>query len=205
MRRIKVKKLILTMILSTVMIFVVACGDNVNNDKGAANNNVVENNNNDDTENNSSEPTRYQVGETGKITSRGYDFEYEATVNEYEITDKSDKYDMNDFYMNYEENNYDDSYIVISNVTIHNTSDENFTPSQHIPMHVSEAGNEAGEDVIYDYFPEFDENVAPGESITGDLITHAEITPEDDIEGYWLKFETITENETIWELPNTIN
>src|SRR5699024_3499940 len=130
------------------------------------NNQEVANDNNNDNESaNETEDKIYQVGETATITSRGYDFEYEATVNEYEITNESDTYDMNDFYMNYDENNYDYSYIVISNVTIHNTSDENFTPSEHIPMHVSESGNDAGKDVIFDYFPEFDENVAPGESI----------------------------------------
>src|SRR5690625_2177364 len=188
-----------------------ACGNDDNNEQTQNNQGTnteenVEANNDNEGSNNSAGKTGedgqpiYQVGETGEIESKGYDFKYEATVNEYEIRDDSDKYDMEDFYMA----DYDDAYIVISNVTIHNTSDENFTPSKHVPMHVSEAGNDAGEDVIYDYFPEFDENLEPGESITGDLITHAEITEMDNIDAYWLKFETITANETIWELPNTV-
>lgn len=118
----------------------------------------------------------YQVRETGAITSRMYDFEYEATVNEYEIT----------------------------NITIHNTSDENFTPSEHIPMHISEEKMDAGEDMIFDYSPEFEENLAPGDSITGELVTPVEITELDDFENLWLKFETITESEIIWILPNTV-
>src|SRR5699024_2477039 len=162
------RKILLITILS-MLVILAACGNNDNSSNQEIDNNG-NNNNNNTSENVEEEDKIYQVGETATITSRGYDFEYEATVNEYEITDKSDTYDMNDFYMNYDKNNYDDSYIVISNVTIHNTSDENFTPSKHIPMHVSESGNEAGEDVIFDYFPEFDENLEPGESITGDLI-----------------------------------
>lgn len=146
----------------------------------------------------------YQVGETGAITSRMYDFEYEATVNEYEITNNSDKYDMNDFYLNYDENKYKTAYIIITNITIHNTSDENFTPSEHIPMHISEEEMDAGEDVIFDYSPEFKENLAPGDSITGELVTPVEITELDDFENLWLKFETITESEIIWILPNTV-
>jgi len=210
------KKITALFLAVLIIALLAACGNDDNKDEQNQDNqdtnaevNAEENNDNDGGNDSPGETGEdgqpiYQVGETGKIESRGYGFEYEATVNEYEITNKSDKYDMNDFYMNYDENNYDDSYIVISNVTIHNTSDENFTPSEHVPMHVSESGNDAGEDVIYDYFPEFDENLEPGESITGDLITHAEITEMDNIDAYWLKFETITANETIWELPNTV-
>jgi len=205
------KKLIALLLAAMTILLLVACGDEDSQNEQAQSNDEEENvaEENDDENTSSQEADEegkamYQVGETAKITSKGYDFEYEATVNEYEITNDSDEYDMDDFYMNYTEDKYKDSYILISNVTIHNTSDENITPSKHIPMHVSDAGAKAGEDVIYDYFPEFDENLEPGESITGDLITHADIYEPEEFEGYWLKFETITANETIWELPNTV-
>lgn len=80
---------------------------------------------------------------------------------------------MGDFYLDYSKTPIDDAYIIISNVRIHNTSDENITPSRHIPIDVSKVEAKAREEVIFDYFPEFEDNLAPGESIMGDLITHA--------------------------------
>src|SRR5699024_8647129 len=126
----------------------------------------------------------YQVEETATVTSREYDFEYEATVNEYEITNNSDKYDMNDFYLNYDENNYDTAYIIITNVTIHNTSDENFTMNENITMHISEEGIDAGEDVIFYYSREFKENLDIGDTITGEIVTPVQITELDDFDNF---------------------
>ena len=188
-----------------------ACGDDKESndnvtDSESSNEIEEEENSNEETQGDQKSDEFYQVGETATIISEMYGFEYEATVNEYEITDSSDKYDMNDFFLNYDENvdGFDNAYIIITDITIHNTSDENFTPSKHIPMHVSEKGYESGEDVMFDYSPDFDENLEPGDSVTGELVIPIDIGENDNIEEYWFKFETISENETIWILPNTV-
>src|SRR5699024_7888981 len=106
----KRKTALLLFTIITAMVLT-ACGDDKKrSDKGtdSVSSNELDNkeNSNKETQHDQKTDVFYQVEETATVTSREYDFEYEATVNEYEITNNSDKYDMNDFYLNYDENNY---------------------------------------------------------------------------------------------------
>src|SRR5699024_7839013 len=145
----------------------------------------------------------HQVGDTAVVTSDIYDFDYEITVNDYEITNDSDQYDMNEFYNNFDEDS-EGRYIAIVNVTIKNITDETYIPNQMFSANLSEIGDDAGDTSTDDYFPEADEDLEGGDSITGDLIYHVTIDEGDDIEGYWFKYEVMSDEETIWELPNTV-
>lgn len=208
----KRKKVILLFAIIIAIMVLAACGDDdassneVNNsekvDSGESNNET----NNEEASKDEEGDKLYQVGETAHITSMEYDFDYEVTVNEYEITNTSDKYDITDYVLDFdEEKDSDEIFFLISNVTITNTSDENFTPVKHISMHLSDEGDDAGEIPSFEEgFPEAEENLEPGESITGDMISVIVGWEGDFSDSYWLKFETIRDNETIWELPNTV-
>lgn len=36
------------------------------------------------------------------------------------------------------------------------------------------------------------------------MIATLQMTDNNPTKNYWLKFETLTDSETIWELPNTV-
>lgn len=195
---------ILAITILSMLFILAACGNN-NND--SVNNQSENDSNNEQTENNLDNDEAkefYHAGETATIESEIYGYSYEVTVNDYEITNNSESYPMDDFYGDYKEGD-NDRFLLVSNVTINNTSEEHFTPSKHIPMHVTEEGNESGEIVDLEKgFTEALEDVEPGESITGDMIATLQMTDNNPAKNYWLKFETLTDSETIWELPNTV-
>lgn len=196
------KKISVILTLSAILFILGACdsgdtdtGDN-QNDAGAT---TDDQNENEET----AEDKIYQVGETAVVTSDLYDFDYEITVNDYEITNSSEKYDMNEFYQGFEEDS-EGKYIAIVNVTIKNITDQTYVPNRMFSANLSQIGQEAGDTSVDDYFPEVEEDLAPGDSITGDIIYHVTISEGDDIEGYWFKYEVMSDEETVWELPNTV-
>lgn len=209
------RKIVLLLFAIITVMALVACGNNdatgdeVNDSEGSKevdNNENSNETNNDETSKDENKDKFYQVGETAHISSIGYGFDYEVTVNEYEITNTSDKYEIKDYVLDFdEEKDAGEIFFLIANVTITNTSDENFTPIKHVSMNLSDEGKDAGEIPSFEEgFPEAEENLEPGESITGDMIEVVVGYEGDFSDSYWLKFETMTDNETIWELPNTV-
>src|SRR5699024_12855206 len=92
----KRKTALLLCTIVTAMVLTDCGDDKKTSNKGidSVSSNELDNkeNSNEETQQDQKKDEFYQVGETATVASREYDFEYEATVNEYEITNNSDKY-----------------------------------------------------------------------------------------------------------------
>src|SRR5690625_3630407 len=139
----------------------------------------------------------YQIGETEVITSDIYDFDYEVTVTDFTITDEVDGVNISDQILGLLED--DPSRFAVVDVTIKNISDESYIPNEMFSANFSLVDEEAGVVSIEEFFPEGDEELAPGEEVSGHIVYTHEL---DDEEAYWVKYEVMSDNEGIFELPN---
>lgn len=138
-----------------------------------------------------------QIGETAVITSDIYDFDYEVTVTDFTITDEVDGVNISDQILGLLED--DPSRFAVVDVTIKNISDESYIPNEMFSANFSLVDEEAGVVSIEEFFPEGDEELAPGEEVSGHIVYTHEL---DDEEAYWVKYEVMSDNEVIFELPN---
>ena len=182
-------------------IFIAGCSnDDTSNEASTDDDQVTEDNQSEDenTYNDDGEEKKdvYQIGETATITSRQYKFDYEVTVNDFELTtdDVGGKSLEEDYGYTAEE----DGRIAVANVTIKNISDETYIPNEKISAQLEiGGGHELSDDEI---FTERDEELKPGAEITGDLV----FTGRDfyDEELVYLAYEFGARNyETKFELP----
>ncbi|MBM7597883.1 hypothetical protein JOC34_000240 [Virgibacillus halotolerans] len=137
----------------------------------------------------------YQIGETAVITSDMYDFDYEVTVNDFELTEEVEGVKINEFLSGADDT---DRFAAID-VTIKNISDEAYIPNEMFSANFSKIDEEAGHISEDEFFTERDEELAPGEEITGPIVFLAGI---DEADTFLMKYEVTTDEETHFELPN---
>ncbi|GGP08558.1 DUF4352 domain-containing protein [Oceanobacillus neutriphilus] len=141
------------------------------------------------------EKPTYQIGKTATITSDLYGFDYEVTVNDFQLTREVDETPIEDYLIGARE---EDRFAVVD-VTIKNISEEAYVPNQMFSANFS-AIDENGGDISNDeFFAAGDEELAPGEELTGHLVYLTDINYADT---FVLKYEFMSDQETHFELPN---
>ncbi len=139
----------------------------------------------------------YQIGETATITSDIYDFDYEVTVTDFQITDEVDGTSIFEYVQGLEED--DPSRFAVVDVTIKNISDEAYIPNEMFSANLSNVNEKAGKRSELEFSPELDKELAPGEEVESKIVYDHYL---DDEEAYWFKYEIMSKKETIFELPN---
>ncbi|MDY7045184.1 DUF4352 domain-containing protein [Virgibacillus sp. M23] len=174
-----------------MLIFVVA---------GCSNNNEGDNKEKKDVDKEQATETNndkkvYQIEETAKITSDLYDFDYEVTVNDFQLTKKVDGTTIEDYVTGARE---EDRFAVVE-LTIKNISDRAYVPNEMFSANFTEMGAEGGHTSNDEFFTVGDEELAPGEELKGHLVY---LTSVDYADTFVLKYEMMSDEETHFELPN---
>ncbi|HEY4601385.1 MAG TPA: DUF4352 domain-containing protein [Cerasibacillus sp.] len=196
-------KRILVILLTSLLLILTACGGNDSTENTSANNekdnqNTTEENNNNNKEESDGEIPVYQIGETAIIYSEDFDLDYEVTVNSFEIAKEVNGVGIEELVTNVEED--DEGGFLAIEVTYTNISDEAYTPNERF---LSYFGYGGGGESLTDYddmfFPELEEELAPGEEITGKLVYLSAAAIEDY---FTLTYEPMQDGETWFHLPN---
>lgn len=158
-RREKMKRFMFMIIVSVFVI--VGCNGNDTEDNDGEDNKDV-----DSVEDEQQEV--YQIGETAVGESSSYGFPYEVTVNDFELTtDPVEGQELEDFFSETSSPSEDTRFAIV-NISLENTGDEGFIMNNTFtPVLMGEMTNETPE--IY-AMPTFDEEILPGEELTGDLV-----------------------------------
>ncbi|WP_188453573.1 DUF4352 domain-containing protein [Virgibacillus oceani] len=196
------KRLLILFLATSLVLVISGCSDNsVNENKTNQDTNETQSedvNNNSDNESKSENEKKkiYQVGETAKIISGLYDFPYEVTVNSFELIRKEkDGINPKELYGGELE---PEESIAIANVTIKNISDMPFIPNEKISAQFLMEGK-ASQNSFDQFFTERNEELKPGEEITGNL---AYFKMYDSNEDFQLVYEFKDKQETKFLLPN---
>ncbi|ASK62858.1 hypothetical protein CFK37_12215 [Virgibacillus phasianinus] len=188
-------KKILVLLFATLLLVVSACDDSDEASKSNDNDEKASETTGDNKKGEKLKDKRiYRIGETAEIFSSTYDFPYEVTVNSFKLTtDAVEGVTLAD-------KGYDGSRngkFAVVNVTIKNTSDRPFVPKEKISAQLlSESVAETSDDK---FFKERNEELKPGEEVTGNLV----YTHSFDDEVYFLTYEQKATTETKFELPVT--
>ncbi|GEN88357.1 DUF4352 domain-containing protein [Oceanobacillus sp. FSL W8-0428] len=185
-------------ILLFAILLLAACSD-----EGEATENTGEENTDNTTENETDADTSeeaeqkkvYQIGETAVITSDLYEFDYEVTVNDFQLTKEVDGSTIDDYLSGARE---EDVFAVVD-ITIKNISDESYVPNQMFSANFSGIDEDGGHTSYDEFFPEGDEELAPGDEVEGHLVY---TTTTDYADAFLLKYEFTSDTETHFELPN---
>ncbi|WP_066187925.1 MULTISPECIES: DUF4352 domain-containing protein [Gracilibacillus] len=196
-------KKILILLFAGLLLAACSDGGEATEDTGEENtNSTTENDTETDSETSGEEDQDqkqvYQIGETATITSDMYEFDYEVTVNDFNLTKEVDGNTIEDYITGAREQ---DVFAVVD-VTIKNISDESYVPNQMFSANLS-AIDEDGGDTSYDeLFPEGEEELAPGDEVNGHVVY---TTTTDYADTFLLKYEFMSDQETHFELPNPGN
>ncbi|WP_368652524.1 hypothetical protein AB4Y30_12285 [Ornithinibacillus sp. 4-3] len=183
------KKLLLIVLFSSLLL--AACSSN-----DAENNESPESATEDGTDSTDKEKKEvYSIGDTAIITSDLYEFDYEVTVNDFYFADEANGKPMEDVMSTSD----DDFKLAVAEVTFKNISDEAYVPHQMYSANLSAIDEGGGEISYNEFFPEADEELAPGEEVTGPLVYVERV---DYADTFLLKFEMMSDEETHFELPN---
>ncbi|WP_170226746.1 DUF4352 domain-containing protein, partial [Cerasibacillus quisquiliarum] len=155
-------------------------------------------NNDNNKEESDGEIPVYQIGETAVIYSEDFDLDYEVTVNSFEIAKEVNGVSIEELVTNVEED--DEGGFLAIELTYKNISDEAYTPNERFLPYFGYRGG-GGSLTDYDdiFFPELEEELAPGEEITGKLV-YLSAAPNEEY--FTLTYEPMQENETWFHLPN---
>ncbi|MDY7045182.1 DUF4352 domain-containing protein [Virgibacillus sp. M23] len=193
------KKLLVLLVLLAVIV-VAGCSDNDEGSKkektDANKEQTTETETNDDKEEYTEDKKVYQIGEIAEIKSGLYDFPYEVTVNSFELI-KEEKNGINPTELYGGELEPEES-IAVANVTIKNTSDKSFIPSEKISAQFLIEGK-ASQNSFDQFFTERNKELAPGQEITGDL---AYFNMYESNKDFQLVYEFKDSQETRFILPN---
>ncbi|MEK4306272.1 DUF4352 domain-containing protein [Oceanobacillus sp. M60] len=148
-----------------------------------------------DTDTSEEEKEVYSIGDTAVITSDLYEFDYEVTVNDFYFAEEANGKPMEDVMSTSD----DDFKLAVADVTFKNISDEAYVPHDMYSANLSAIDEDGGEISYNEFFPEADEELAPGEEITGPLVYVERV---DYADTFLLKFEMMSDEETHFELPN---
>ncbi|GGP15560.1 DUF4352 domain-containing protein [Oceanobacillus neutriphilus] len=191
------KKLLL--ILFAGLLLLAACGGEDDAAETAETN--EEENNESNAENETDTPEQeekkevYTIGDTAVITSDLYEFDYEVTVNDFYFAEEVNGKPMEDIMSTSD----DDYKLAVADVTFKNISDEAYVPHQMYSANLSAIDEDGGEISYNEFFPEADEELAPGEEVQGPLVYVERV---DYADTFLLKFEFMSDEETHFELPN---
>ncbi|MDY7045180.1 DUF4352 domain-containing protein [Virgibacillus sp. M23] len=187
----------LTLLLAILLL--VACSDkgDTTKDTGEENNETAIQQ--DESKNNTTETEEqkkvYQMRETAKITSDLYDFDYEVTVNDFDIQNEVDSVKIQDYITG-----ADEGYgFAVVDVTIKNISDESYVPNEMFSANLAKEGDTAGDISNDEFFEVGDKELAPGDELKGHLVYDI---PLDDSRKYTLKYEISSDEEIHFVLPN---
>lgn len=137
----------------------------------------------------------YQIGETAVITSDIYEFDYEVTVSDFNLTTEVDGDTIEEFVIGADETNR----FAVVDVTIKNISEEEIIPNRQFSANLGGKEDLGGITSYNEYFPEGDEILEPGEEVKGHLVYS---TTSDYSDTFILKYEISTDEETHFILPN---
>ncbi|GAB2536017.1 DUF4352 domain-containing protein [Gracilibacillus alcaliphilus] len=182
-------------------LLLVACSDDGDTTENTGEENTDTTTENEDTEtdtdtsDDADQKKVYQIGETAVITSDLYEFDYEVTVNDFQLTKEVDGSTIDDYLSGALE---EDVFAVVD-ITIKNISDESYVPNQMFSANFSGIDEDGGHTSYDEFFPEGDEELAPGEEVEGHLVY---MTTTDYADAFLLKYEFTSDTETHFELPN---
>ena len=185
------KKLLLILLAA---ILLTGCSDN---EKDTASDSSKEIENSDALSKNEDkdEERVYQIGETAVITSDIYEFDYQVTVNDFELTREFNGVKLSDFLLNAQ----DVQRFAVVEVTIKNISDQTYIPNDMFSANFSGIDEESGQTSYDDFFTVGDQELVPGEEMTGHLVY---ITSVDYADAFLIKYEVMSDEETHFVLPN---
>ena len=192
------KKLLIILLAG---VFIAGCSnDDTSNEADTDDDQVTDGNGSEDenTDNDDGEEKKdvYQIGETAQITSSSYGFPYEVTVNDFKLTTD----DVGGETLEYHAPNpgEDDRFAVI-NVTLKNIGDKPLTPNDKLSAQL--IGDDiTSESSIPELYKKGDEELAPGEEITDDLVYVSRTFVHEKV--LYLTYEIAdTKKEVKFELP----
>ncbi|HEY4601386.1 MAG TPA: DUF4352 domain-containing protein [Cerasibacillus sp.] len=193
-------KRILIILLTAILLILTACGDgdgaeNTSENSDEANDTTLEKTKGDDQEATDGEIPVYQIGETAVITSDLYEFDYEVTVTDFNLTKEVDDVKIEDYIIS----GHGDERFAVVDVTIRNISDESYVPNEMFSANLASEGDRGGITSDDDFFEVGDKELAPGEELEGHLVY---VILLDDSETFTLKYEFMSAEETHFILPN---
>ncbi|GAB2571629.1 DUF4352 domain-containing protein [Gracilibacillus alcaliphilus] len=185
------KKLLLTVLFTSLLL--AACGSD---DTGETTDSGGEENMENTTENSGEEEKEvYSIGDTAVITSDLYEFDYQVTVNDFYFADEVNGKTIEDVMTSRD----DDYTLAVVDVTIKNISDESYIPHQMFSANLSGIDEQGGDTSYDEFFPEGDEELAPGEEVQGHVVY---IEMKDYHDEFAFKYEVMSDQEVIFELPH---
>ena len=101
----------------------------------------------------------YQIGESAVITSDIYEFDYEVTVTDFELTREFEGVKLEDFLLNAQ----DAQRFVVVNVIVKNISDHSYIPNDMFSANFSAIDEESGQTSYDEFFTIGDKELEPGE------------------------------------------
>ena len=178
-------------------VFIAGCSNDQDNNKTSASESKIDQTKQAESkrDKNTEKKDVYQIGETAVITSDMYDFDYEVTVNDFELSKVVEGVSIDDFVSGAPEN---ERFAVVE-VTIKNIGDESYVPNEMFSANFSNIDQESGKISEDEFFTERDKELAPGEEITGPVVF---ITKVDIADAFLMKYEVMSDEETHFELPN---
>ncbi|MFC0299817.1 DUF4352 domain-containing protein [Virgibacillus soli] len=187
-------------ILLILGLFLTACSSNDDGDKKEEPNNEqgapTTDKEKSDGSSDSKEGNIYQIGETAKTETSSLGYPYEITLNSFEITTEDPKGVSIDDY-NYESE--DGGRFAILNVTLKNVGDKSFVPNEQISANIVYSSGGYEHDRDEEFFLERNEELNPGEEITGELVyTSMKFLNEEKLH---LIYEYLANEEIRFELP----
>ena len=188
-------KKIFTMLLLAIVL--IGCSDNSNEgvNEDPTNEESKEHENNVSEQEEENKTKVYQIGETAVITSDIYEFDYEVTVTDFNLTTEVDDTTISDFITGAN----DRTRFAVVDVTIKNISDEEIIPNRQFSANLGGDDEQGGEITYNEFFPEGDETLEPGQEVNGHLVY---TTFSDYADNFVLKYELMSDEETHFILPN---
>ncbi|PAV28974.1 hypothetical protein CIL05_13415 [Virgibacillus profundi] len=182
------------LIITLTGLLLAACSDE-NNNSDVEENNQTTTDTSTDNEEASEEKKIYQIGETAVITSDMYDFDYEVTVDNFELTKEVDGIKIEEFLTGARE----EHRFAVVDVTIKNISDESYVPHEMFSANFATEDQLGGEVSNDEFFTEGDKELQPDQEVKGRLVYTTRV---DEADTFILKYEFTSDEETHFELPN---
>ncbi|MFC0299816.1 DUF4352 domain-containing protein [Virgibacillus soli] len=188
-------------ILLIMGLFLTACSgsddgdkkDEPNNEQGAS----TSDKESSDDKNDSKEGNIYQIGDTAQTETSSLGYPYEVTVNSFDLTtDDIEGHSLEEYNYNPEEG----GRFAVINVTIKNTGSESFIPNQQMSADLLFASTDGGDtDNNEDFFLEREQELKPGDEITGNLVFADSNYLSEEI--LYFVYERMSNEEIRFELP----
>lgn len=182
-------------LFATVLLVLAGCSDGSGDTEKSNDNSEQTTKDKKENEKEKSEDKKeYQIGETATITSDSYDFDYQVTVTDFNLTKEVDKVSIQE----YVSGAHDSTTFAVVDVTIKNISDEAYIPNEMFSANLAQEGDRAGDISDDEFFKVGDEELQPGDELKGHLVY---VVALDNSKEYTLKYEISSDEETHFILP----